>query len=186
MSRIGKQAIEIPSGVTVTVTGENIVVKGPNGELTQTIRPEISVKVTEDIVNVTMTKATKESNAYWGLTRALIANMISGVTNGYEKRLKMVGVGYRVKKVSDSKITMTLGFSHPVEYEAPEGVVIDVEGNDIIIVKGFDKQMVGQAAAQIRKFRKPEPYKGKGIRYEDEVVKRKPGKAGTVGAGGPE
>lgn len=183
MSRIGALPIEIPAGVTVTVGDGNVVVKGPNGELTQETRPEIAVKVEENTVLVSVKEESKETSAYWGLTRALIANMISGVVDGYEKRLQMIGVGYRVKKEADSKISMTLGFSHPVEYEAPEGIKLDVEGNDFIIVKGFDKQLVGQTAAQIRKFRKPEPYKGKGIRYENEVVKRKPGKAGTVGVG---
>jgi len=180
MSRIGKQPIEIPDGVTVTVKDSVVTVKGPKGELTQDIRPEVTVAVVENQVLATLKKETKSSSAMWGLMRSLIANMIVGVTEGYEKKLQMIGVGYRVKKVSDTKITMTVGFSHPVEFDAPEGVKLDVEGNDFIIVTGIDKQLVGLAAAQIRKIKKPEPYKGKGIRYEGEIVKRKPGKAGKV------
>ena len=180
MSRIGKKPVEIPAGVTVTVKESVITVKGPKGELKQDIRPEIAVEVVENQIVATLKKETKSSSAMWGLMRALFANMVVGVTEGYEKKLQMIGVGYRVKKISDSKITMTVGFSHPVEFDAPEGVKLDVEGNDFIIVSGIDKQLVGLAAAQIRKIKKPEPYKGKGIRYEGEIVKRKPGKAGKV------
>jgi large subunit ribosomal protein L6 len=180
MSRIGKKPIEIPAGVTVTVKDSVVTVKGPKGELVQDIRPEIEVNVIENQVVATQKKVTKSSSAMWGLMRALIANMIVGVTEGYEKKLQMIGVGYRVKKISDTKISMTVGFSHPVEFEAPEGVKLEVEGNDFIMVSGIDKQLVGLAAAQIRKIKKPEPYKGKGIRYEGEIVKRKPGKAGKV------
>jgi large subunit ribosomal protein L6 len=180
MSRIGKKPIEIPAGVTVTVSDGVAVVKGPKGELSQEIRPEIEVKVKDSTVTTSIKEESKSSSAFWGLTRALLANMIRGVAEGFEKRLQMIGVGYRVKKVSDSKISMTVGFSHPVEFEAPKEITLDVEGNDIIIVRGFDKQLVGLTAAQIRKIKKPEPYKGKGIRYMGEIVKRKPGKAGRV------
>jgi len=180
MSRIGSQTIQIPAGVTVTVSDGKVIVKGAKGELTQEIRPEINVKVEDSLVTTSVKTQTKESSAFWGTTRALIANMIRGVTAEYEKRLQMLGVGYRVKKVSDSKISLTVGFSHPVEVDAPAGIKLDVEGNDIIIVKGADKQLVGLTAAKIREIKKPEPYKGKGIRYETEYVKRKPGKAGKV------
>lgn len=180
MSRIGKTLIEIPAGVTVTFVEGVVAVKGPKGELSYEIRPEIEAKIEENQVKLVVAKETKDSNAFWGLTRALVANMILGVTEGFEKKLNLIGVGYRAKKESDNKISMTLGFSHPVIFDAPEGITLDVEGNDVIIVKGIDKQLVGLTTAKIRELRKPEPYKGKGIRYEGEVVKRKPGKAGKV------
>ena len=180
MSRIGKNPIEIPAGVTVTIKEGVVTVKGPKGQLTQEIVPEIEVAVADNKVVAAVKKETKNSSALWGLTRSLIANMVLGVTEGFEKKLQMIGVGYRVKKISDSKISMTVGFSHPVEFDAPEGIKLDVEGNDWITVSGIDKQLVGLTAAQIRKIKKPEPYKGKGIRYEGEIVKRKPGKAGRV------
>jgi len=180
MSRIGKKPIEIPAGVKVALDGSGLKVSGPKGELVYEIRPEIAVEIRDDKILVLVKKETKDSNAYWGTTRALIACMIEGVEKEFEKTLKLVGVGYRVKKISDRSISMTLGFSHAVEFEAPEGVALDVEGNDTIFVKGVSKQLVGQTAANIRKIRKPEPYKGKGIRYENEVVRVKPGKAGKA------
>jgi len=180
MSRIGRLPIEIPAGVTVTVNDGLVTVKGPKGELTQEFRSEVDVKVEDNIVNVTLVSEEKGASSFWGLTRALIANMIEGVTEGFEKKLQMIGMGYRAKKISDKKISMTVGFSHPVEFDAPEGVTLDVEGTDLITISGFDKQQVGLTAALIRKIKKPEPYKGKGIRYIDEVVKRKAGKAGKI------
>ena len=180
MSRIGSQIIEIPAGVTVTVSGGRVVVKGPNGELTQEIRPEIDVKVEDSKVVTSVKIQTNDSPALWGLTRALINNMVKGVTQDYQKKLQMLGVGYRAKKVSDSKISLTVGFSHPVDFEAPQGINLDVEENNVIVIKGANKQLVGLTAAKIRRIREPEPYKGKGIRYEDEYVKRKPGKASKV------
>ncbi len=180
MTRIGKKPIEIPQGVTVEINGDEVVVKGPKGELKHTVRPEIEVKNEEQTLIFTEKISTKESTALWGTTRALIANMITGVTDGFEKKLSMIGVGYRAKKESDTKITISIGFSHPVVFEAPEGVTLDVEDQTSIIIKGIDKQAVGQVAAEIRKIRKPEPYKGKGIRYVDEIVRRKAGKAGKV------
>jgi large subunit ribosomal protein L6 len=180
MSRIGRKPIEIPQGVTVTTDGGKVVVKGPKGQLENITRPEIEVKVDDSEVVLEEKIHTKESGAFWGLTRALIANMIEGVTEGFEKKLEMVGVGYRAKKDSDTKITISIGFSHPVIYEAPEGIKLDVEDQTLITVTGIDKQLVGQAAAEIRKIRKPEPYKGKGIKYQGEVIRRKPGKAGKV------
>jgi len=183
MSRVGKKPIEIPDGVTVTVTGNEVTVKGPKGELRQDTRREVEIKVDGATVLVEKRGKSKETPALWGLTRALIANMIEGVTNGYEKRLEMVGVGYRAKPDSDRKITLTVGFSHPVVFESPEGITIEVEDQTGIIIRGIDKQAVGQTAAEIRKIRKPEPYKGKGIKYVGEEVRRKAGKAGKVGAG---
>jgi len=180
MSRIGKKPIEIPEGVTVEITGNKIIVKGTKGELAYDVRPEIALEQKDSTIIASVKKDTKDSAAYWGTTRALIANMIEGVINGFEKKLRLIGVGYRVKKESDSKISMTLGFSHPVLFEAPEGVTFNVEGQDQLTVKGIDKQLVGLTASKIRKLKKPEPYKGKGIRYEGEVVRRKPGKAGKV------
>lgn len=179
MSRIGKQPVIIKEGVEVTVVNDLVTVKGSKGELTQKIRPEIKVTIKDGSVIVAVEKETKESSAFWGLTRALISNMIVGVTEGYEKKLELIGVGYRVTS-KGSGISLTLGFSHPVEFEAPKGIEIKVDDNKNIIIKGIDKQLVGLTAAKIRAFRKPEPYKGKGIRYAGEVVRRKPGKAGKV------
>lgn len=180
MSRIGSKPIEIPEGVQVTVKDRLVTVKGIKGELTQLIRPEIGVEVKDGVITVSKKLETDKTAAYWGLTRALIANMVEGVLNGYSKKLEMVGVGYRVKKESDSKISLAVGYSHPVVFEAPEGIKLDIEENNIIIISGLDKQLVGLTAAKIRKVRKPEPYKGKGIRYDDEIVRRKAGKAGIV------
>jgi large subunit ribosomal protein L6 len=183
MSRIGKKPIQIPEGVTVEITDGKVLVKGPKGELSCDFSNVVEIKRDDKEINVELIRKTKESSALWGTTRANIANMIQGVTEGFEKKLELVGVGYRAKQVSNDEISMTLGFSHPVEFKAPEGVEIKVEDNTHITVMGADKSLVGLTAALIRKFRKPEPYKGKGIRYADEVVRRKPGKAGKVGAG---
>jgi large subunit ribosomal protein L6 len=180
MSRIGKNPIIIPEGVTVEVKGKTVHVKGSKGELSYEIRPEIGVDIKNGEVLCSVIRNTKESNAYWGLTRALINNMILGVTEGFEKKLELVGVGYRVKPEDARNISLTVGFSHPVEFTAPEGVELMVEGNKEITVKGIDKHLVGLTASNIRKIRKPEPYKGKGIKYIDEVVRRKPGKTGKV------
>ncbi|MFH1898922.1 MAG: 50S ribosomal protein L6 [Patescibacteria group bacterium] len=183
MSRIGRKLIEIPQGVTVEVNGREVVVKGPKGPLTCKFEREIGVKVEENNVKVEVLGETKRSTALWGLTRALIANMVKGVTEGFEKKLELVGVGYRAKQVSPSEITLTVGFSHQVDFKAPEGIQLTLVDNTHITVTGADKQLVGMVAANIRKIRKPEPYKGKGIRYEGEVVRRKAGKAGKVGSG---
>jgi len=182
MSRIGKQPIKIPQGVNVEINGSNVSVKGPKGELSYEVRPEIEVKQTDGKLMFEIKKDSeknKKSKAYWGLTRALIANMVFGVSEGFEKKLELVGVGYRAK--SDPKgVSFTLGYSHPVIFEKPEGIEIEVEDNKNVVVRGIDKQLVTQTAAKIRELRKPEPYKGKGIRYADEVVKTKPGKAGKI------
>ncbi len=180
MSRIGKTAIQIPADVTVALNGSAINVKGPKGELSYGIRPEIEVSVEEGKVTSKIKMDTKKSNALWGTTNALIKSMVVGVTNGYEKKLELVGVGYRVNSVNPSKISLAVGYSHPVEFSAPEGVTMEVIENREIVIKGIDKQLVGLAASQIRKVRKPEPYKGKGIKYSDEIVRRKAGKSGKV------
>jgi large subunit ribosomal protein L6 len=174
MSRIGKQPIQIPEGVEVKINDQNIVVKGPKGELTRIIRPELKVELKGKEIWVTPVKKTKNTSALWGLTRVLIFNMIEGVTKGFEKKLEIEGVGYRAS-VQGNKLVLNLGFSHPVEIEPPKGIEIKADKN-IITVAGIDKQLVGQVAANIRAKRKPEPYKGKGIRYMGEVIRRKAGK----------
>jgi large subunit ribosomal protein L6 len=178
MSRIGKLPIEIPQGVQVTVSEENLVtVKGPLGELSEQISPEMNIAVEGDVMTVTRPSDNKTHRSLHGLSRTLIANMIVGVTKGYEKKLKIVGVGYRAIKKGKS-LDLQLGFSHPVTMEDPEGITVECPSQTDIIVKGIDKQLVGNYAAKIRDWRKPEPYKGKGVRYENEYVRRKEGKTG--------
>lgn len=180
MSRIGKKLIEIPSGITVNVNGSIVTVKGSKDELTMTAPPEIIVTVENNHVKVDAKDGLKRLFPYWGLTRALIANMIFGVSKGYEKKLEMVGVGYRAKQSGNDGVSISAGFSHPIEFKAPKGIEIQVPDQTTIIIKGADRQMVGQVAANIRKIRKPEPYKGKGIKYSTEFVRRKAGKAGKA------
>lgn len=178
MSRIGKLPIAIPNGVTVTVSEENVVsVKGPKGELTKTMHPNIDIAVEETSVIVTRRNDEKQNRSLHGLTRSLINNMVLGVTEGYEKKLELVGVGYRAQ-LQGKKLVLNLGFSHPVEIEAKEGVEFQLDGTNKITVKGIDKELVGVVAADIRSWRKPEPYKGKGIKYENESIRRKEGKTG--------
>jgi large subunit ribosomal protein L6 len=184
VSRIGQQPVLIPEGVTVQKEGNQLVVKGPKGSLEWTFRPEIQVEVKGDQIIVSRKKNDNFSRALHGLTRSLIANLIVGVTEGFEKKLKLVGTGYRVK-MEGEKLVLSLGFSHPVIIEPIEGVKLEIEGNDMIVISGIDKALVGQVAAKIRKIRPPEPYKGKGIRYKDEEVRKKAGKAGKVGAASP-
>jgi len=180
MSKIGKKAIEIPNGITVTYGDKNTVsVKGPKGELSASFNPEIVIETKENEIIVAPRKDVKRLYAFWGLTRNLIANMIEGVQNGYQKQLELQGVGYKVALKGDD-LDMALGFSHPAAFKAPKGIKFTVEKN-IITVSGIDKQQVGQVAAEIRKLRKPEPYKGKGVRYVGEKVRRKAGK--KVGSG---
>ena len=178
MSRIGKKPIAIPSGVTVTVTGDKLIVKGVKGELTIPILPEVTIKVDGDHVIVDRKNDERSSRAKHGLIRTLAANMIEGVSNGYEKKLEIIGVGYKAQAKGKS-VALQLGFSHPVNYKVPEGVEIqnDPDNKQILIVKGFDKVLVGQVAADLRNYRPPEPYKGKGVRYLGENVRRKDGKA---------
>ncbi len=177
MSRIGKQPIPVPSGVEVTIEGNTVTVKGPKGTLEHTAAPSMTVaRDGEDIV-VTRPDDERENRALHGLTRSLVANMVRGVAEGYERELEIVGVGYRATAQGPSKIELQVGFSHPVPFEAPEGISFEVPQPTRIMVRGCDKQLVGQVAANIRKIRKPEPYKGKGIRYVDEHVRRKAGKS---------
>ena len=180
MSRVGRMPIEIPAGVTVSQNENTLTVKGAKGELTRTFHPDINVAVEENVITVTRPSDGKEHRSLHGLTRALVANMVTGVHEGFTKTLEINGVGYRAAK-QGNKLALTLGFSHPVEMEAPAGITIDVPAPNKIVVSGADKEVVGAVAADIRKWRKPEPYKGKGIRYEGEVVRRKAGKAGAKG-----
>lgn len=176
MSRIGKLPIEIPSGVTITVDADAVRVQGPKGNLEQFMLPHVNVKVEDGRVLVARKDDSKPAKSQHGLMRTLINNMVVGVTQGFEKKLEVNGVGFRLNG-GGQQIEMSLGFSHPVKYTAPEGVNLTVEKMNITVT-GINKQQVGQVAAEIRSFRKPEPYKGKGIKYADEVIIRKAGKAG--------
>ena len=178
MSRIGRLPVAIPAGVEVSVAEGNVVtVKGPKGTLERALPTEMEIKVEGEEVIVTRPSDLKKMKALHGLTRTLINNMVVGVTTGYEKKLEVNGVGYKAAKAG-KKLTLSLGYSHPVEMEDPEGIETVLEGQNIIIVKGIDKEKVGQFAAEIRDKRRPEPYKGKGIKYADEVIRRKVGKTG--------
>jgi large subunit ribosomal protein L6 len=175
MSRIGKKPIPIPSGVEVKITAGTVTVKGPKGELSERINPDITVSQDDGTVVVTRPTDRGPHRALHGLTRSLVANMVTGVTDGFEKRLEIQGVGYRAQ-MRGSDLELQLGFSHPVNVKAPEGISFEVPQPTQIVVRGISKQRVGETAAQIRKWRPPEPYKGKGIRYADEYVQRKVGK----------
>lgn len=178
MSRIGRHPIAIPAGVTVTVSDDNhVVVKGPKGQLEQTVNKNISVKVEGNEVHVTRPNDEKENRAMHGLYRALIANMVTGVTTGFKKTLNLVGTGYRAD-AKGSTLTINIGFSHPVVMTAPQNITFTTPNQTTIEVSGINKQQVGNIAADIRAIRKPEPYLGKGIKYEDEVIRRKEGKTG--------
>ena len=182
MSRIGKQPIEIPSGVDVTVGEGNVVtVKGPRGELTQAMHANMTIVVDDGAIRVERPDDLGFNRGLHGLTRSLVANMVEGVTKGYEKKLEIVGVGYRAA-MKGKNIEVQAGYSHPVLVPAPEGIEFEVPAPTQIVVRGNDKQAVGEIAAKIRKIRKPEPYKGKGIRYEGEYVRKKAGKAAKTGA----
>jgi large subunit ribosomal protein L6 len=176
MSRIGRQLIAIPDHVTVDINGPRVTVSGPKGTLNQDLSPEMRIVLEDNTVRVERPSDEREHRSLHGLTRTLIANMVEGVVNGYEKRLEIHGVGYRTA-LSGSDLELQLGFSHPVRFAAPEGIEFEVPAPNRIVVRGIDKQLVGEVAADIRKLRKPEPYKGKGIRYEGEYVKKKAGKA---------
>lgn len=179
MSRIGKQPIEVPQGTDVTVNGQNVHVKGPKGELTFDAHADMTVALEEGVVTVTRPSDEPQHRALHGLTRMLVANMIEGVVTGFSKTLEIQGVGYRALK-KGSGIELNLGFSHTINYSAPDGVSLDLPDQTTIVVTGVDKQKVGQAAAEIRAFRPPEPYKGKGIRYKGEYVRRKAGKTASA------
>lgn len=178
MSRIGRKPISLPKGVEVKIEDKLVTVKGPKGVLSQEIPGDIVITQEEDQLIVTRKNDLRQNRAYHGLVRALIANMVEGVNNGFEKRLELVGVGYRAQ-MQGKKLVISIGFSHPVEIEPPQGIEFEVPAATKIVVKGIDKQLVGNTAAHIRAIRKPEPYKGKGIKYENEKIRRKAGKAGS-------
>ncbi len=178
MSRIGNQPIPVPSGVKVTLDNNIVNVEGSKAKLSKNLPPLVQLKIEDEVLNVTRENETKEARAMHGLARSLIAGMVLGVTEGFKKQLEIIGVGYRAQ-IQGSKLTMNLGYSHPIEYLIPEGIKVQVENNTQLTIEGADKQMVGEVAAVIRRFRKPEPYKGKGIRYLGEHIIMKEGK--TVG-----
>lgn len=181
MSRIGRKPIVVPSGVKVDVSGRTVTVAGPKGTLKRDLPGAIVVAVSGDSVNVTRPSDSKTDRSLHGLCRTLVANMVEGVSTGFRKNLEINGVGYRAAK-SGNKLTLALGYSHPIEIVPPAGISFEVDGQTKVSVIGYDKEAVGQIAAEIRSLRKPEPYKGKGIKYEGETVRRKAGKAGKVGA----
>ena len=183
MSRIGKLPVVVPSGVDVTVESSTVTVKGPKGTLSHTVAAPITVDRADDgALEVKRPDDERNSRSLHGLTRTLIANMVTGVTDGYEKKLEIVGVGYRVLSKGPTQLEFQLGYSHSITFNAPDGITFTVDGPTRLGVQGIDKQLVGEVAAKIRKLRKPEPYKGKGVRYAGEQVRRKAGKAGKVGA----
>jgi large subunit ribosomal protein L6 len=175
MSRIGKKPVAIPSNVTVTVDGSTVKVKGPKGELTRTFDPTMKIRVEGNEVIIDRPSEEKRDRAMHGLTRALLANMVTGVTEGFKKTLEIVGVGYKAEK-RGKNLVVTVGYSHPVNYPEPTGITLTTPAPTTIVIEGIDKQKVGQVAAELREFRPPEPYKGKGIRYQGEQVRRKAGK----------
>ena len=177
MSRIGKLPIPIPRGVSVTVSGHAVAVKGPKGELHRMMHPEIGVAVENDVCTVSRPTDEPRHKALHGLSRTLVANMIEGVTKGYSKQLEITGVGYKAE-VRAYGLQLALGFSHPIEYRAPTGIKLSAPQPTQVVIEGPDKQMVGQVAAELRSLRPPEPYKGKGIKYAGEIIRRKAGKAG--------
>jgi large subunit ribosomal protein L6 len=176
MSRIGRQPITLPAGVDVTIDGSRVTVKGPRGTLDQAIHPDMRVLLEDGTVRVERPSDERLHRSLHGLSRTLVANMVEGVTNGFEKRLEIVGVGYRAT-LKGADLELALGFSHPVSFPAPPGIEFEVPAPNRIVIRGIDKQQVGEIAAEIRKIRKPEPYKGKGVRYEGEYVRKKAGKA---------
>lgn len=178
MSRIGRKPINIPAGVEVTVNGSEVAVKGPKGALNQTFNPKMNIAVEGNEILVTRPDDEKESRSLHGLTRTLVHNMVVGVTEGFQKTLVLVGTGYRAQADGGKKLTINIGFSHPVILDAPENITFETPEQTKIVIKGINKQQVGNLAADIRAIRKPEPYLGKGIKYEDEVIRRKEGKTG--------
>ena len=178
MSRIGKKPVPVPKGVTVTLSGNSVSVKGPKGELARTFHPEMSLVMEGDNVTVSRPSDETRHKALHGLSRTLLANMVEGVTQGYKKTLEIQGVGYKAE-TKPFGLQLSLGFSHPVQYKAPAGIKFAVENNTVVKIEGADKEMVGQVAAELRNMRPPEPYKGKGIRYQGEQVRRKAGKTGA-------
>ena len=183
MSRIGRQPIPVASDVQVTIDGPRVTVKGPRGQLSREFSPEMRITPDEGQLIVTRPSDEQQHRALHGLTRTLLSNMVVGVSTGFTKTLEIQGIGYRAQKQGDN-LTLALGFSHPVEIAPPPGIAFAVEGNNRVHIQGIDKEQVGQVAANLRSIRPPEPYKGKGIRYQGEVVRRKAGKAGKGGKGG--
>ena len=180
MSRVGRLPVVVPSGVDVNIEGSQVKVKGPKGEMAFTFSPQIEISLKENEILVNRPSDAREMRSLHGTTRALIQNMVTGVTEGFQKELQLVGVGYRAN-MEGNNLVLNVGYSHPVVVEPPQGITFDVgERNQQIFISGIDKQVVGQIAADIRKVRPPEPYKGKGIRYKDEYIRRKAGKAGKV------
>lgn len=177
MSRIGKKPIEIPAGVSIVIDKNTVTVKGPKGELSRSFNPDMIIQVEENVLTVSRPSDSKDHRTLHGTTRALLSNMVEGVSKGFEKGLELIGVGYRAQK-QGKKLVLNVGYSHPVEIEPEEGVEVEVPSNTKVIVKGISKERVGALAANIRDVRPPEPYKGKGIRYEGEYVRRKEGKTG--------
>jgi len=175
MSRIGKKAVTVPSGVTATVNGQEVAVKGPKGELKHVLADAIVAKLDKGRIEVTMREDTKEARAMWGMTRTMVANLMSGVTEGFTKNLEITGVGYRAA-VQGSNLQLQLGYSHDVSFPIPQGIQVVCLKPTEIVITGIDKQKVGQVAAEIRQFRPPEPYKGKGVKYAGEYIHRKEGK----------
>ena len=178
MSRIGKKPVPIPANVTVTIDRANVVVKGPKGELRRAFRPEMTIAQQAGTLVVSRPTDSKEHRALHGLTRALLANMVGGVTLGYRRTLEIIGVGYRAEKKGKT-LVLSVGYSHTVQYPEPDGITLTAQTPTVVVVEGIDKEKVGQVAAEIRSVRPPEPYKGKGIRYQGEQVRRKAGKAGA-------
>ena len=179
MSRIGRLPIPIPKDVQVQIDGTTVTVKGPNGQLTRELHPDMSLRLDEGSLTVTRPSDEPKHRALHGLTRALLANMVAGVSTGFSRTLELLGVGYRAQQMGQA-IQIAVGFSHPVDVKPPDGITLEVEGTSKIHIRGIDKELVGQTAAEIRMIRPPEPYKGKGIRYEGEHVRRKAGKAGKT------
>ena len=175
MSRIGKKAVPIPSGVTASIEGQTVKVKGPKGALQLVLHDDVDAKLEDSAVQVSPRGETKRARAMWGMSRSLVSNLVAGVTKGFERRLDITGVGYRAA-VQGKTLQLTLGYSHEIKYAIPEGIAIVTPKPTEIVVTGIDKQKVGQVAAEIRHYRPPEPYKGKGIRYSDEYIFRKEGK----------
>jgi large subunit ribosomal protein L6 len=178
MSRIGKKPVALPSGVTAQIEGQVLRIKGPRGELERRVHPDLAVRIEEGRVQVERPSEEARHKALHGLTRTLIANMVEGVTRGYQKTLEIQGVGYKAEPNPDG-VTVHVGYSHPVAYRAPKGITFAIEANTVIRISGPDKELVGQVAAELRQIRPPEPYKGKGIRYQGERVRRKAGKTGA-------
>lgn len=181
MSLIGQKPVSIPDSVTVTVTDGSVVVKGPKGELNCALPAGIVVELQDKVLTVKRKNEALQTKANHGLVRSLINNMVNGVTQGFVKKLEMIGTGYRAKK-QGSGLSISAGYSHPVDFPAPQGISLEMETETVIVISGIDKQLVGETAAKIRAIRKPEPYKGKGIRYQGEVIRRKAGKATKAGA----